>query len=139
MSSPRARVCGRHARGDQRRGHPSLEAGGKIVIMNKTDKEHEVGDALAESLRRLRYEVIPLGGVEEAIVIAGDAEGPAGKFEGAAALLGTMAEIGHDLEEVGISGYPESHPLISDETTIQAMYDKAPYATYIVSQICFDP
>src|SRR3712207_7904845 len=50
-----------------------------------------------------------------------------------------MAEIGHTLEEVGISGYPESHPLISDETTIQAMYDKAPYATYIVSQICFDP
>src|SRR3712207_7862745 len=51
----------------------------------------------------------------------------------------TMAEIGHDFEEVGISGYPESHPLISDETTIQAMYDKVPYATYIVSQICFDP
>ena len=72
-------------------------------------------------------------------VIAGDADEPAGKFEGADALLGTMAEIGHTLEEVGISGYPESHPLISDETTIQAMYDKAPYATYIVSQICFSP
>jgi methylenetetrahydrofolate reductase (NADPH) len=204
---PRARVCGRRARGNQRRGHPSLEAGGKIVIMNKTDKEHEVRDALAEALRRPRYEVIPLGGVEEAIVehvpksikltvtaspkkgiedtlrlaerlsgrgyevaphisarlvrdeahledvlgrlrrtgikdafvIAGDADEPAGKFEGAAALLGTMAEIGHNLEEIGISGYPESHPLISDETTIQAMYDKVPYATYIVSQICFDP
>src|SRR3712207_257842 len=50
-----------------------------------------------------------------------------------------MAEIGHTLEEVGISGYPETHPLISDETTIRAMYDKAPYATYIVSQICVDP
>ncbi len=78
-------------------------------------------------------------GVKDAFVIAGDAPQPAGDFEGAAALLEAMAGIGHDLDEVGISGYPESHPLISDETTIQAMYDKAPYATYIVSQICFDP
>jgi methylenetetrahydrofolate reductase (NADPH) len=40
----------------------------------------------------------------------------------------------------GVRGrYPESHPKISDEMTIQAMYQKAPYATYIISQICFDP
>ena len=45
----------------------------------------------------------------------------------------------HDLDEVGITGYPESHPKISDEMTIQAMYEKVPYATYIISQICFDP
>ena len=49
-----------------------------------------------------------------------------------------MAELGHQFEEVGITGYPESHPLIPDETTIQAMFDKARFATYIVSQICFD-
>ena len=89
---------------------------------------------LADILGRLRG-----FGVKDAFVIAGDAPEPAGRFEGAAALLEAMAEIGHDLDEVGISGYPESHPLISDEATIQAMYDKAPYATYIVSQICFDP
>ena len=41
--------------------------------------------------------------------------------------------------ELGITGYPESHHLISDETTIQAMFEKEPHATYIVSQICFDP
>jgi methylenetetrahydrofolate reductase (NADH) len=41
--------------------------------------------------------------------------------------------------EIGITGYPESHHLIDDETTIQAMFAKAPMATYIVSQICFDP
>jgi methylenetetrahydrofolate reductase (NADPH) len=27
------------------------------------------------------------------------------------------------MEQVGISGYPESHPFISDETTIQVMFD----------------
>jgi methylenetetrahydrofolate reductase (NADPH) len=78
-------------------------------------------------------------GVREVFVVAGDIAHPLGPFEGAAALLRAMAEMGHGLEQVGITGYPESHALISDETTIQAMFDKAPYATYIVSQICFDP
>jgi methylenetetrahydrofolate reductase (NADPH) len=78
-------------------------------------------------------------GVREVFVVAGDIRQPAGEFEGAAALLAAMAAVGHDLDEIGITGYPESHAFISDETTIQAMFDKAPLATYIVSQICFDP
>jgi methylenetetrahydrofolate reductase (NADPH) len=78
-------------------------------------------------------------GVREVFVVAGDIGQPAGEFDGAAALLAAMAEVGHALEEIGITGYPESHAFISDETTIQAMFDKAPLATYIVSQICFSP
>jgi methylenetetrahydrofolate reductase (NADPH) len=77
-------------------------------------------------------------GIRDAFVVAGDAEEPAGKFAGANELLATMAELGHDLDEIGITGYPESHPFISDADTINAMYEKEPYATYIVSQICFD-
>jgi methylenetetrahydrofolate reductase (NADH) len=49
-----------------------------------------------------------------------------------------MAELEHGIQDVGISGYPESHPFISDETTIQVMFDKEPFATYIVSQLCLD-
>jgi methylenetetrahydrofolate reductase (NADPH) len=78
-------------------------------------------------------------GAHDVFVVAGDADEPAGAFEGAAPLLEAIAELGHRFEQVGITGYPESHPLISDETTIQAMFDKARFATYIVSQICFDP
>ncbi len=89
---------------------------------------------LEEILQRLRE-----AGIKDAFVVAGDVDEPAGEFEDAAGLLRAMSEIGHDLEEVGITGYPESHPKISDEMTIQAMYEKAPYATYIISQICFDP
>jgi methylenetetrahydrofolate reductase (NADPH) len=89
---------------------------------------------LGEILQRLRE-----AGIRDALIVAGDVDEPAGEFEGAAGLLQAMAEIGHDLDEVGITGYPESHPKISDEMTIQAMYEKAPYATYIISQICFDP
>ncbi len=89
---------------------------------------------LKDILERLRE-----SGIREVFVIAGDPDEPAGKFAGADELLPVMAQIGHDFEEVGITGYPESHPVISDEVTIEAMYDKAPHATYIVSQICFDP
>ena len=88
---------------------------------------------LGEVLQRLRE-----AGIKDAFVVAGDVDEPAGEFEGAAGLLRAMSEIGHSFEEVGITGYPESHPKISDEMTIQAMYDKVPYATYIISQICFD-
>jgi methylenetetrahydrofolate reductase (NADPH) len=88
---------------------------------------------LEEILGRLRG-----SGIRDAFVVAGDAQEPAGKFAGASGLLAAMAELGHDLDEIGITGYPESHPFISDADTIKAMYEKEPYATYIVSQICFD-
>jgi methylenetetrahydrofolate reductase (NADPH) len=78
-------------------------------------------------------------GLREVFVIAGDIGHPAGHFEGAAPLLAAMAEAGHRLDAIGITGYPESHAFIDDETTIQAMFDKEPLATYIVSQICFSP
>jgi methylenetetrahydrofolate reductase (NADPH) len=74
--------------------------------------------------------------VNEAFVPAGDAT-EAGQFPDAASLL--RALHGRHLTELGITGYPESHQFISDETTISAMFEKAPLATYIVSQICFDP
>lgn len=77
-------------------------------------------------------------GLEDVFVVAGDAT-ESGAFHGAAALLDAMAGLGHPFSEVGITGYPESHPFIDDGTTIQAMFDKARYATYIVSQVCFDP
>jgi methylenetetrahydrofolate reductase (NADPH) len=131
----------------------------KLTVTASPSKGLESTLDLAERLSRQGYETVPhlsarlvkhevhleeiLGrlresGIRDAFVVAGDAESPAGKFAGAGELLATMAELGHDLDEVGITGYPESHPFISDADTIKAMYEKEPYATYIVSQICFD-
>jgi methylenetetrahydrofolate reductase (NADPH) len=76
--------------------------------------------------------------VREVFVIAGDARRPAGEYTGAAELLAAMGELRESFAEIGISGYPESHRFISDESTIEAMFAKEPMATYIVSQICFD-
>jgi methylenetetrahydrofolate reductase (NADPH) len=76
-------------------------------------------------------------GVRELFVPAGDAPEP-GAFGGAAELLAAMGPLRAQFDEIGITGYPESHHLIPDEETIQAMFAKAPMATCIISQICFD-
>jgi methylenetetrahydrofolate reductase (NADPH) len=136
-----------------------LPAGRKITLTSSPTRGLESTLSLAEQLAPLGYEVVPHlaarliadrahleevvlrlrnAGVREAFVIAGDARQAAGEFEGAAELLSTMAGLRERFSEVGISGYPESHHLISDETTIEAMFEKEPMATYIVSQICFD-
>ncbi len=77
-------------------------------------------------------------GVDEVFVIAGDAEEPLGTFFDSLELLDRMRALGHPFEAIGVAGYPESHPFISDDLTIQAMWDKRHDAAYIVSQMCFD-
>jgi methylenetetrahydrofolate reductase (NADPH) len=77
-------------------------------------------------------------GVREVFVPAGDAREP-GQFHSAADLLHAMGDHRLGFHSLGITGYPESHHLIDDDTTIKAMFEKEPMATYIVSQICFDP
>jgi methylenetetrahydrofolate reductase (NADPH) len=47
--------------------------------------------------------------------------------------------MGSPFARVGITGYPQSHPTIVDDITIQAMWDKRQHATYLVSNLCFDP
>ncbi len=88
---------------------------------------------LDEILDRLRR-----AGIRDLFVLAGDAGEPAGEFPGAVDLLRAMGPRRSEFEAIGITGYPESHHLISDEDTIRAMFAKAEMASYIVSQICFD-
>jgi|SRR6185503_10916157 methylenetetrahydrofolate reductase (NADPH) len=76
-------------------------------------------------------------GVRELFVPAGDATEP-GQYHGAEDLLAAMGEYRSRFDRIGITGYPESHHLISDEDTIRAMFAKAEMATDIISQLCFD-
>jgi methylenetetrahydrofolate reductase (NADPH) len=89
---------------------------------------------LAELVERLRAT-----GATDVLVMAGDAEEPVGEFDGSLPFLQALAELGRPFPEVGITGYPESHAFIADAATIQSMFAKEEFATYIVSQICFDP
>jgi methylenetetrahydrofolate reductase (NADPH) len=77
-------------------------------------------------------------GIRRVFVPGGDAD-PAGDYPDALSLLTDLTAIGSPFEQVGITGYPESHPTISDDLTIQAMWDKRHHATHVVSNLTFDP
>jgi methylenetetrahydrofolate reductase (NADPH) len=78
-------------------------------------------------------------GITDVFVPAGDADPPAGRFDSAVSLLDRLAELGRPFPRIGVTGYPESHPRIGDDITIQAMWDKRHHATYLVSNLCLDP
>jgi methylenetetrahydrofolate reductase (NADPH) len=82
---------------------------------------------------------LDVAGTREIFVVGGDARVPVGPFYSAATLLREMAELDHGIERVGITAYPESHPLVSDEDLVSALREKQPFASYAVTQICFDP
>ena len=90
---------------------------------------------LAEITHRLR-----LAGVTTVFVPAGDDDPPAGAYRGRAPRARRPDGTWDDpFTGVGITGYPESHPTIKDDLTIQAMWDKRHYATQIISNLTFDP
>ena len=88
---------------------------------------------LEEIARRLTE-----AGVTDIFVPGGDREEPAGEFESAYDLLSALEELPYEFEEVGITGYPEGHEFLDEETLADAMAKKEPYATYIVTQLCYD-
>lgn len=77
-------------------------------------------------------------GVRSVFVVGGDAPKPAGGFADAFSLLQAMEEANHPFTEVGIGGYPEGHALIPQEAIDLALKQKAPMATRVLTQICFD-
>ena len=142
---------------EQVRSHLSTDA--KVTVTASPKRGLEPTVDLSERLTAAGYATVPhisarlvrdrahltelidrlqAGGVRELFVLAGDAAEPAGEFPGAVQLLEAMGPRRADFDAIGITGYPESHHLISDEETIRAMFAKAPMATYIVSQLCFD-
>ncbi|HUG07602.1 MAG TPA: methylenetetrahydrofolate reductase [Acidimicrobiia bacterium] len=76
--------------------------------------------------------------IRKAFVVGGDAE-DAGEFFDGLSLLRAMEEIGHGLTEIGIPGYPEGHHIVDLPTITRALHDKAPYASYVTTQMCFVP
>jgi methylenetetrahydrofolate reductase (NADPH) len=99
---------------------------------------------LSARLIRDRHELgqivdaLKAAGIHEVFVVAGDAKEAAGEFPDSVSLLSALP-ADHGLTEIGVTGYPESHPFIHDDVTIQAMWDKRKLASYIVSNMSFDP
>lgn len=91
-------------------------------------------DELADICARL-----VAAGIRTVFIPAGDADPPAGDYHSSLDLLTDLKELGSPFPDVGITGYPESHPSITDDLTVQAMWDKRHFATQMVSNLTFDP
>jgi methylenetetrahydrofolate reductase (NADPH) len=77
-------------------------------------------------------------GFREAFVVGGDAK-DRGELHDGLALLRAMDELGHPFETIGVPGYPEGHPDIGDERLREVLLEKERYASYMATQMCFDP
>lgn len=89
---------------------------------------------LEEILQRLQA-----ARIKSIFVPGGDAAEPLGAYDSALPLLRAMAEIGHDIEGIGVAAHPEGHPMVNAAALIRLLLEKQAYASYLVTQMCFDP
>jgi methylenetetrahydrofolate reductase (NADPH) len=136
-----------------------LPAGATVSVTASPAKGIEATVALCEQLQALAFRAVPHlsarmirdrahlteliawmegAGVDRAFVVGGDAKEP-GDFVDGLALLREMAEIGHPLSEIGIPCYPQGHSFIADAPLLEALRAKAAFASYMTTQLCFDP
>src|SRR3954453_16803458 len=137
-----------------------LPAGRTVTVTASPAKGLEATLALTERLAGTGYTAVPHlaarmvsgraeleeicarmreAGVRTVFVPGGDQDPPAGEYSSALELLEDLTAIGRPFAEVGITGYPESHPTISDDLTVQSMWDKRRHATHVVSNLSLDP
>jgi methylenetetrahydrofolate reductase (NADPH) len=136
-----------------------LPAGATVSVTASPAKGIEATVALCEQLQARGFRAVPHvsarmirdrahlvdliawlegAGVDRAFIVGGDAKEP-GAYPDGLALLREMAEIGHPLSEIGIPGYPQGHAFIADGPLLEALRAKAAFASYITTQLCFDP
>jgi methylenetetrahydrofolate reductase (NADPH) len=110
-----------------------LTGHGYVAIPHLAARMVRDKEELAEICERLTGQ-----GISRVFVPGGDAD-PPGAYPDALSMLEELAALGNPFAHVGITGYPESHPTIADDLTIQSMWDKRRYATHVVSNLTFDP
>ena len=136
-----------------------LPAGSTVTVTASPAKGIEATVALCEQLQAAGFRAVPhlsarmvrdrahlvdlIGwlegaGVDRAFVVGGDAKEPGAYVDGLS-LLREMAEIGHPLSEIGIPAYPQGHAFIADGPILEALHAKAAFASYMTTQLCFDP
>jgi methylenetetrahydrofolate reductase (NADPH) len=100
--------------------------------------------ASAAALDRFLAQLTQEAQVERILIIAGDRDRPAGDYHSALEVIDGGLLQRRGINEIGIAGYPEGHPRISQQELDRALMDKiaAAEATgikiHIVTQFCFD-
>jgi len=82
--------------------------------------------------------------IERLLIIAGDRDRPAGDLRSSLEVIDGGLLQRRGIKEIGIAGYPEGHPRISQHDLDRALMDKIAAAeatgikVHIVTQFCFD-
>ena len=112
-----------------------LEPVPHIAVRNFADRA-----ALDSFLARLAGEA----GVRRALVISGDRDQPAGSLRSAIEAIDSGVLQRHGIHDIGIAGYPDGHPRLSQQDLDRALTEKIAIAAqigvsiHIVTQFCFD-
>ena len=75
-------------------------------------------------------------GISELFLVAGDRRVSAGPYTWSGQLLEAVKAYSPDFS-IGIAGYPEGHPQLSQEQLSSSLLMKAPLASSMVTQMCF--
>jgi methylenetetrahydrofolate reductase (NADPH) len=157
LDTPRYEIVPLHGAIEQAHALPD---GAIVTVTSSPTRGAEATIALAEELAGRGFHAVPhlaarqvrdeaelaaicrrleRVGITDVFVVGGDAVEPAGEFPDGLTLLQAIDRLGYRFANVGIPGYPEGHHAIDDETLWAALKAKRPYATYLVTQMCFDP
>jgi methylenetetrahydrofolate reductase (NADPH) len=110
-----------------------LEQAGHRAVPHLSARMIRDDHHLAELMARLAD-----GNIDRAFVVGGDAETP-GEYPDGLSLVEAMSDLGVLPKEVGVPCYPQGHPSIPEDKLLAALEAKARYATYMTTQLCFDP
>lgn len=77
-------------------------------------------------------------GIRRVFVVGGDAEDH-GDFHDGLMLLRAIDELGRPFDEIGVPSYPQGHPNIDDGRLLEVLREKQRYASYMTTQMSFDP
>ena len=114
------------------------------------ERGHQAIPHLSARLVRDRAHVTELAawtrttGVTTMFLVGGDVADP-GPYADALGLLRDLLEADHGLDTVGVTSYPDGHPLIDDRALHAALHGKqellaeAGLRGYCSTQMCFDP
>jgi methylenetetrahydrofolate reductase (NADPH) len=137
----------------------ALPSGSMVTVTSSPSHGIEATVELAEKLARRGHTVIPHlsahmiwthehledllarlaeGGFRRVFVVGGDAEDH-GDFHDGLSLLRAIDELGRPFDEIGVPSYPEGHPSISDERLLEVLLEKQRYASYMTTQMSFNP
>ena len=110
---------------------------GKTPVPHITVRRIRNLASLGNLLRCLHDEA----GVDEVLIVGGDVAAPKGPFEAAVDVLESDVLLANGISRVGVGGYPEGHPAISDPDLFNALLRKPAVAdgleAFVVTQFAF--